>query len=185
MTRQRRLWWLYPLLAGLGIMALTGLIGLGVLLFNRTPPNTTYHPDEVEYNQPIEVVHDMRSGDSYPTVLLSTEGPLPALELSDDFYNLGRISAQNSRQDKHTFVLRNTGDGELVVHRIYSTCTYVTADLTASIIPPGKVALLMVSMDLQGQTELVGMSVRRGIIIESNDPVQPESEIWVQAVIVP
>jgi hypothetical protein len=48
------------------------------------------------------------------------------------------------------------------------------------VIPPGKVVLVTLRFDA-GFHDTAGQTVRRGIIIENNDPDRSSAEIWVQA----
>lgn len=85
-----------------------------------------------------------------------------------------------SAEPEVTFVVRNTGEAPLVISRIYTTCACTTAELTASVIPPGKVALLTVYFDADYH-DVRGETVRRGVILENNDRRQPQAEVWIQA----
>ena len=74
------------------------------------------------------------------------------------------------------------GEGPLLIRRAYTTCGCTVADFTSSEIPPGKVALMKLYFDT-GFHDMRGATVRRGVIIETNDPNQPEQEIWIQATV--
>ena len=62
----------------------------------------------------------------------------------------------------------------------YTTCGCTTAEISADVIPPGKAVTIELVYDA-GFHDTAGQTVRRGLIIESNDPDQPQAEIWVQA----
>ncbi|MBK8909195.1 MAG: DUF1573 domain-containing protein [Rhodospirillales bacterium] len=79
-----------------------------------------------------------------------------------------------------TFVVRNTGEAPLTINRAYTTCGCTTAEISADTIPPGKAVTVELRFDA-GFHDSAGQTVRRGIIIETNDPDQPQAEIWVQA----
>ena len=59
-------------------------------------------------------------------------------------------------------------------------CT--TADFTATVIHPGKVSVVTLVYDA-GFHDARGQTVRRGIIIENNDPKNPQVELWAQATV--
>ncbi len=80
----------------------------------------------------------------------------------------------------HTYVLKNTGEAPLTISRIYTTCGCTTAELTARVIPPGKSALLRLIFDA-GFHDTRGQQVKRGIIIENNDPTHSQAEVWAEA----
>ena len=68
----------------------------------------------------------------------------------------------------------------MTISRAYTTCACTTAEISSEVIPPGKA----VSVDLvfdAGFHDAAGQTVRRGIILENNDPDQPQAEFWVQA----
>src|SRR5690606_38916554 len=100
----------------------------------------------------------------------------------ESFYDFGRIGPQEVVEQ--TFVIRNEGQAPLTISRAYTTCGCTTAAFSASIIPPGKVATVRVIFDA-GYHDAAGQTVRRGIIIENNDPDQSQTEIWVQAAVNP
>jgi hypothetical protein len=63
---------------------------------------------------------------------------------------------------------------------VYTTCGCTTADLTGSVIPPGKVALHTLHFDADYHN-VTGETVRRGVILENNDREQPKAEVWIEA----
>lgn len=81
---------------------------------------------------------------------------------------------------QHDFYLRNEGSADLLIERAYTTCGCTTAEISASVIPPGKAARITVTFDA-GYHPLRGVTVRRGLILESSDPLHPQIELWVQA----
>ena len=89
----------------------------------------------------------------------------------------------NGAQDvvERTFIVRNVGEAPLTISRVYTTCGCTTAEVSASMIPPGKVATINIIFDAGFHADAAGQTVRRGVIIENNDPNQPKAEIWVQA----
>lgn len=141
-----------------------------------------YDPQDVVYDAPLHGVHEMGPA-TVPVNFLPQDGPQPRIVVPQTFQSLGRVPASSDPQ--HTFVLRNEGEAPLTISRIYTTCGCTVADLTASVIPPGKVALLTVTLDADFHPEAIGTSVRRGVIIESNDPRQSVSETWIEAYIAP
>ena len=80
----------------------------------------------------------------------------------------------------YTFLVRNNGDAPLTISRAYTTCGCTTAEVSADIIPPGKAVSVELRLDA-GFHDSAGQTVRRGVILENNDPDQPQTELWVQA----
>jgi hypothetical protein len=160
-------------LAFLGGAAL--LIVLGVALANRPRPATAAG-DDVVTGRAITAVHGMGEGPEIP--FLPQDGPQPNVVVPQASYDFGRIGAKDVV--RHTFLLRNTGDAPLTISRAYTTCGCTTAEISADVIPPGKAVTAELTFDA-GFHDSAGQTVRRGLIIESNDPYQPQAEIWVQA----
>jgi hypothetical protein len=65
------------------------------------------------------------------------------------------------------------------VRRVYTTCGCTTAELSGSVIPAGKLALVAVEYDPRLHSS-AGTTVRRGVILETNDPEQSQVELWIQ-----
>jgi hypothetical protein len=104
--------------------------------------------------------------------------PQPNIVIPETSYDFGTIGVKDVVEQ--TFVIRNTGDAPLTISRAYTTCGCTTAEISASVIPPGSVATVKLIFDA-GFHDAAGQTVRRGLIIENNDPEQSQTEIWVQA----
>lgn len=149
----------------------------GAAYFYLTPEATpNYAPEDVVYDRPIRAVHEMQAGP--PIRFLPGDQRQPKIVLPDNTHDFGSIGAK--AVVKRQFVIRNAGEAPLTISRAYTTCGCTTADLTARVIPPGKVILATLTFDA-GFHDARGKTVRRGLIIENNDPSQPEAAIWVQA----
>jgi hypothetical protein len=133
-------------------------------------------PEDVATEAPIQAVHEMGVGPRIP--FLPKDGPQPAISLSEATYDFGQIGPTDIVE--RTFFIRNNGDAPLTISRAYTTCGCTTADISASVIPPGKVATVNLIFDA-GFHDTAGQTVRRGLIIESNDPGLSQAEFWVEA----
>ncbi len=165
----------------IGILILAGLAGY--LVINRVNrPALSYSPSDIIYGEPLHVVHQV---DGLPASKPEEANPGPSsekprLEVSQRFYDFGLVgSTQVVTQD---FELANRGTAPLVITAAHTTCACTTADLSATTIPPGKVVLVTVRLDA-GVHNLSGQTIRRGLILETNDPDYPNLEIWIQATI--
>jgi len=136
-----------------------------------------YSEADVIYDQPIHAIHEMNEGPPIP--FLPRGGAQPAIQVPESSYNFGSIGPKDVVE--RTFIIRNTGEAPLTISRAYTTCGCTTAEITAIVIPPGKVAEVTIIFDAGFHAEAVGQTVRRGLIIENNDPRQSEAEIWIQA----
>jgi hypothetical protein len=153
------------------------LLVLGVFLANRPQAESAPEFDgEIVQGRALAAVHEM--GGSKPIPFLPAGGPQPNVAVEESFYDFGRIGAKDVVT--RTFVVRNTGDAPLTISHAYTTCGCTTAEISADEIPPGKAVTVELRFDA-GFHDSAGQTVRRGVILENNDPDQPQTEIWVQA----
>lgn len=160
-----------------------GLVLIGIAAYFISSPGgaetgVSYNPEDVVYDQPLHAIHEMTGSTVNEIEFLPKDGPQPRIAVSEDFYNFGSIGPTDVVT--HDFVIANIGDAPLTIHRAYTTCGCTTADFTATVIPPGKVAIVTMRLDA-GYHDVRGQTVRRGIIIENNDPRNPQVELWAQA----
>jgi hypothetical protein len=164
---------------GFAILATAALLLLAVLLIR---PGLKNLPDvELSYTQPMTAVQ--ASGAAAGEELRGSAAPgaaagHPQAELSAGFYDFGAISREATVQ--RDFLLVNQGDAPLVIREAHTTCGCTTANLTASIIPPGQASRITMIFNA-GFHSVAGQTVRRGLLMTTNDPDHPELEIWVQA----
>jgi hypothetical protein len=173
--------WDYVIL-GVVIIAVVAVFTYGILGWSRAAQKMQYTPGDVVYGEKIRAVHGMgidRSSQAQ-NQLPANPGEGPAIRISEKFYDFGEVKATNLL--KRTFVIANTGQSPLVIQRAYTTCGCTIADFTADQIPPGKVVLMTLQFD-PGYHEMRGTTVRRGVMIETNDPDHPTQEIWIQATV--
>jgi len=88
-------------------------------------------------------------------------------------------SKDSSEIVDHTFVLKNTGNSDLVITAVRPACGCTAAELTQSTIPPGKSAKLSAKLTLAGRNG----QVQKPILIESNDSANPALQLVMQGVI--
>ena len=170
-----------PLLALAAIGAIMLLTGLGVATVRGERANVAagrFPGETIATERPLLAVHDMGAPAEIP--FLPKDGPQPNVAVPATSYDFGRIGAQDVV--RRTFLVRNEGDAPLTISRAYTTCGCTTANISASIIPPGQAATVELVFDA-GFHDSAGQTVRRGVILENNDPEQPQAEIWVQATV--
>lgn len=166
------------------ILGATGLLLLIVAVYgywsggNETSKALAYGPEDVVYGNPIHAIHEMGEGPAIP--FLDKSGPQPDIVVPDAEYNFGRIGPTDVVEKD--FIIHNTGKAPLTISRAYTTCGCTTAEISARVIPPGKVATVKLVFDA-GFHDTAGQTVRRGLIIENNDPLQSRAEIWIQAAV--
>lgn len=168
--------WLMLMLLAVGVT----LLGVGLVSYLTAPSSanasTDYDPADVVTNQPVLAIHEMAEGP--PILFLPASQAQPKIQIPEKSFNFGMIGPQDVVEQE--FIIRNVGDAPLTISRAYTTCGCTTAEISATIIPPGKVATIKLIFDA-GFHDTSGQTVRRGLIIENNDPQQSQAEIWVQA----
>ena len=136
----------------------------------------SYAEEDVARDRPFVAIHEMGGGPQIP--LLPADQPQPKISVPSDYYNFGQVGPRDKVRRK--FVIRNEGEAPLTISRAYTTCGCTTAEFTARVIPPGKVALVTLIFDA-GFHDARGQTVDRGIIIENNDRSNSKAEIWTRA----
>ncbi len=164
--------------AGVLVLLIVLVFALQPKLFRDNADTAlAYDPEDVVYDEGLYGVHEMEPSKT-PIPFLPKDGPQPKLVIPHRTWDFGRVKP--TEVVTHTFVLKNEGEAPLTISRIYTTCGCTTAELTARVIPPGKVALLRLIFDA-GYHDVRGQRVRRGVIIESNDPNNSEASVWATA----
>ena len=161
----------------LGGILLTGAAGWFVWSGRASAQaSIEYGPEDIAYDQPLHAEHEMGSGP--PISFLPKDGPQPRIAVDERFYDFGSLGPADVV--RREFVVANEGAAPLTISRAYTTCGCTIAEFTSSVIPPGKVAIVTLIFDA-GFHDVRGQTVRRGLIIENNDPDRPTVEIWTQA----
>jgi hypothetical protein len=152
-----------------------------LIVYRRNMSNEfQYRPADIVYGEKIYAVHEIDKSNSF---LRNKESAIdislkPVLSLSEKYYDFGVVDT--NQIVTRTFVIANIGKSPLVIFHAYSTCSCIIADFTADEIPSGKVILMTLKFD-SGFHNLQNTTIRRGVILETNDPEQPTQEIWIQA----
>ncbi len=174
---------------GWDIVIFVTIFGVVVLVFfyvvlkiNATISSIRYSPNDVVYGDKIHAVHSMdpSANSQYSNFSQAGQTGLPKFQISESFYDFGEVNA--GQVLTRTFIIANKGDSPLEILRAFTTCGCTTAELTASVIPPGKVILMTLRFDT-GFHNMSGSTVRRGVMIETNDPNYQIQEIWIQATV--
>jgi hypothetical protein len=171
--------WTVATLGVVGIL-LAALCIYALLVSSTGSATISYMPADVVYGKKIHAVHAMQFNINSQTgsLISVNSAEKPEILLSENYYNFGEVNAKQLQT--RTFVIANAGQKDLIIERAYTTCGCTTADFSGNEIPPGKVVLMTLQFD-PGYHDLRGATVRRGVMIETNDPDHPTQEIWVQA----
>ncbi|MCB8973832.1 MAG: DUF1573 domain-containing protein [Ardenticatenaceae bacterium] len=164
------------------LLAGVTLLVVGLVAYVSAPPSANasseYGPEDVAHDQPVVAIHEMEEGPPIP--FLPASQPQPQIQIPEKNFDFGTIGPQDVVERE--FIIRNVGNAPLTISRAYTTCGCTKAELSATVIPPGKVATIKLIFDA-GFHDTAGQTVRRGLIIENNDPQQSNAEIWVQAAV--
>lgn len=166
------------LICGLLLIILSGYFFWAGKSDSRSGMN--YRPEDIVYGQTLRAIHEMDGPQLDQIAFLPKGGPQPKITVSEDLHTFGTLGPTDIVT--YDFFIFNQGTAPLTISRAYTTCGCTTADFTATVIPPGKVAVMTLIFDA-GFHDVSGQTVRRGVIIENNDPNNPQMEIWVQAAI--
>lgn len=175
-ARQRKI--ITIIMVAAGILLVGWGIYAGIAGQQSDADALAYSPEDVVYDNPISAIHEMEDGPPIP--FLPRDEPQPAIQLPETSFNFGSVGAKDVIE--RSFIIRNTGEAPLTISRAYTTCGCTTAEISASVIPPGKVAEVTLIFDA-GYHDAAGQTVRRGLIIENNDPRQSQAEYWIQAAV--
>lgn len=152
-----------------------------LIVYSRNKSNEfDYKPADIVYGEKIYAVHEIEKSNSFRR---NKESAIdfsfkPVLSLSEKYYDFGEVDT--NRIVSRTFVIANKGKTTLVILHAYTTCGCTSADFTAAEIPPGKVVLMTLQFNPSSHN-MQNTTIRRGVIIETNDPEQPTQEVWIQA----
>lgn len=159
-----------------GLLAVFGGVYLYLSNYSAEQPTLGYSEDQVVYDKPFQAIHEMGGGSLIP--FLAKDSPQPRIAVPEGTYNFGNIGPKAIVT--YRFPVKNEGQAPLTISRAYTTCGCTTADFTARVIPPGKVSLVTLTFNA-GFHDTRGQNVRRGLIIENNDPDQSKVEVWTRA----
>ena len=167
-------------LLSLGIVIVLGLVVYLFVLPGQKSPNIDLATAPINHDQPLHAVHemDMPGTPTKAIPFLPKDGPQPVISIPTATYDFKSIGATDIVT--HDFVIVNSGEAPLTISRAYTTCGCTTADLSSAVIPPGESAVVTLRLDA-GFHDVRGQTVRRGLIIENNDPKNSQMEIWIQA----
>ena len=101
----------------------------------------------------------------------NNSGLQPRILVSEEEWDFGKVT--QGEKPTHIFIVKNGGEGDLIVERIKESCACIEASISSTRIRPGESAELKVSYDT---TDYVGKDEKH-IHIYSNDPQVPDKRI--------
>ena len=103
--------------------------------------------------------------------------PLPRIVVEQPVFDFGEV--MQGQLVEHTFVFENSGDAELIVDRVKSTCGCTGVLLSKKNIPPGSKGTVKATFN---SSRFKG-AVRKNILLYSNDPTGQPMTFTVQGVV--
>lgn len=97
------------------------------------------------------------------------------IKFLEDYWDFGSIPKESVV--KHDFGFKNTGSDTLVITKVKPTCGCTTAPLSSDRVAPGETAEISASLN----TKTLKGTVRKSILIDSNDPISPYLKISFKA----
>jgi len=155
------------------IVIIVVLIGLVVLLGYAYV--VTRPPREPEVVPPLP----FEAPPEEPSPAIPEKGA-PAVEISEVKHDFGTV--EPDQVVEHTFTVRNTGDAELKIEGLRTSCGCVTLKPSALEIPPGETTELVAELNPQ---HYGGPSPNISAYVYTNDPRQKLTVLTVSAEITP
>jgi len=103
--------------------------------------------------------------------------PVPQVDLPSASYDFG--SVYSSWNLTHIFAVQNTGDVDLRISNLVTSCGCTVAELSSDVIPPGQRADLTVTFDADFHP--TSGETTRLVWFATNDPAQPWVEVRIDA----
>jgi len=156
------------------IFFLVGVIVIlgGILVFNNIQ------------KEPSSNIQNILSSDiqDEPSSNIPNKSELqPKLLVSEEEWDFG-IVKPNVEPISHIFIVKNEGEGELIIGELKKSCLRLEASISNSIIQPGESAELKVSFNTIYKGTIEKGSHPTNLIIYSNDPQVPNKRININVV---
>ncbi|MFC1712375.1 DUF1573 domain-containing protein [Candidatus Poribacteria bacterium] len=103
----------------------------------------------------------------------------PVLSVSEEIWDFGII--KQGEVVKHTFKLKNTGNNDLIIDKVRTTCGCTAVMLSSKNIPSGGSSELEVEFNSEDFEE----DVQRSVYIQSNDVRKPNRQLKITAHVEP
>lgn len=116
-------------------------------------------------------------------LLTACAGTGPQIEPETNEFDFGVVV--NGVIIEKDLTIRNTGEVDLVVETVTTTCGCTTASLDAMTIPAGESAILHIEFDSGAHGPDLTGQIMRQVILISNDPDTPETTVAFTADILP
>jgi hypothetical protein len=113
-------------------------------------------------------------------VCLALARGAPQMRIEDDGWNFGRVT--NAMDLYHGFVITNSGDGDLLIGHVLSSCVAcLDAEIDRTNVPPGQSAMVSCHLNLKG----LSGEIHRQVLLVSNDPHGTNRLLGINGTVVP
>jgi hypothetical protein len=110
---------------------------------------------------------------------LAVAANAPSLALDKTEYDFGDV--QSGELVKTGFVVSNDGDAPLIIHDVRTSCGCTSAAAASRQIPAGGSTQVTVSYNSSGES---AGSKTQGVVIVTNDPMQPMTRLQIHVNVV-
>lgn len=146
---------------------------IGIALGNFQTRLTTSQIDETFY-----LSNHAASIHRVPDELPISRG-IPKVELPEgNSFDFGQM--QHGSSDSHEFVVRNVGEGPLVLEKTGSTCKCTVGELEDSKLLPGQETRITLTWRAQTVADRFGQAAT----FRTNDPLQPELRLQIEGTVI-
>lgn len=102
------------------------------------------------------------------------------IEVTPQTFDFGDVTYKDLAE--HTFKITNTGQQNLEINKVTTSCACTSAKVTKDILAPGEQTDLFVTYDTGLMTGAHAKGNQdRTIFIRSNDPINPQIEVMIYA----
>lgn len=109
-------------------------------------------------------------------------GSLPQIEITPKSFDFGEINYGEIVE--YSFKVKNLGDENLEIKRVATSCACTTAEIEKEVLSPGEEVELLVTYDTGAMSGAHAKGEQERIIyLKSNDPVNPQVEAMIYAVV--
>lgn len=101
----------------------------------------------------------------------------PGASFDSKTFNFGTI--KQGKKIEHNFVLKNTGNSDLLIRRVWATCGCTAVAPRKTVIKPGDDTQIKAVFDSAGRKG----NQKKMITVITNDPVNPKILLWLEGIV--
>lgn len=136
-------------------------------------------PVEAKLNAARDRFADRKRDATPPTPPISKDGKYPAILVEEATHDFGTVYEGDEVQ--HAYTVKNTGESDLLLTKVKTSCGCTVAEYTETPIPPGGEGVV----DIVFKTRSKKGSQKKSIFVHSNDPRTPQQKLYIQGHVQP